>query len=252
MWCARCRSVASVSAATARSHGRTASGSGVLQHETLSAASGSRVTTSRTATPAHIHGWNPRHQCSGPRTRTGRRLSRAVPKPLVPLARSDQVDQVARLLSSARESTRGLLPQDARTRPSPSVTATSPSRPSTSRAAQAARPPSSANTTSCSMECAVPSVAAGARSRCGSTSYSSRHRYHDTRISGRTPRTVSAPAANRSRAAAIRPRFSSDSAAPFVAGAVPVAGSFAPFIQFPLGVGGGTSQYRFAVACQRG
>src|SRR3954471_9432190 len=156
--------------------------------------------------------------------------------PLVPLARSDQADQAARLLSAASSSI-CRLPQDARTRPSQSLTATTLSASPTSRAAPAASPPSSANTTSCSIECAVPSAAAGARSRSGLTSYSSRHRYQDTRISGRTPCTLSSPAANRSRAAAIRPRLSSESAAPFVAGNAPVVGSFAPFIQFPLGSG---------------
>ena len=54
--CARCRSLASVPAAALRSHGSTASGNGVFQHEMLSTASGSWVTTSRTATPAHTHG----------------------------------------------------------------------------------------------------------------------------------------------------------------------------------------------------
>src|SRR3954471_6420948 len=167
--------------------------------------------------------------------------------PLVPLARSDQADQAARLLSAASSSMRR-LPQDARTRPSQSLTVTTLSASPTSRAAPAASPPSSANTTSCSIECAVPSTAAGARSRSGLTSYSSRHRYQDTRISGRTPCTSSSPAANRSRAAAIRPRLSSESAAPFVAGSGPVVGSLAPFIQFPLGSGERASQDRAAVA----
>ena len=102
LWCARCRSLASVAAATRRSHGSTVSGSGVFQQEMLRTASGSSVTTSRTATPAHAHGWKPWHQCSGPLTMTGRWLSSAVPMPLVPQAHSDQVDQGARLLSAAR------------------------------------------------------------------------------------------------------------------------------------------------------
>ena len=188
----------------------------------------------RTATPAHRHDWNPRHQCSGPLTMTGRWLSRAVPIPLVPVAHSDQVDHVARLLSAARRRIR-LLPQEARIRPSESATVTRPSNPSISAVAQVARPPSSANTTSCSIECLLTSAAAGARSRPGSTAYSSRHRYHDIRISGRTPRTVSAPAAKRSLAAMIFLRLSPDSAVPLVASAAPFVWPFAPFIPSPLG-----------------
>src|SRR5215218_7767937 len=136
------------------------------------------------------------------------------------------------------------LPQDAKMRPSGSATVTRPSRPSTSPAADVARPPSSANTTSWSIECALTSPAAGARSKRGSTSYSSRHRYQDMRISGRTPWTVSAPAANRSQAAVVLLRLSPASAAPLVADEWPLVCSFAPFIPAPLG--GGEDRSRIA------
>src|SRR5918992_2665433 len=129
------------------------------------------------------------------------------------------------------------LPQDASMRPSESATVTRPSRPSTSLAAEVARPPSSANTTSWSMEWALTSTAAGARSKAGSTSYSSRHRYQDMRISGRTPWTVSAPPAKRSQAAEVFRKLSSSGAVPLVAGAPPFVRSLAPFIPSPLAVG---------------
>src|SRR6266536_3070061 len=118
----------------------------------------------------------------------------------------------------------------------------------TSPAADVARPPSSANTTSWSIECALTSPAAGARSKRGSTSYSSRHRYQDMRISGRTPWTVSAPAAKRSQAAVVLLRLSPASAAPLVAGEWPLVCPSAPFIPAPLGGGEGPVQDRLANA----
>jgi len=78
----------------------------------------------------------------------------------------------------------------------------------------------------------------------GSTSYSTRHRYQDMRISGRTPWTVSAPAAKRSRASATRSRPSPPKPVPLVAGAEPFVRFFAPFIPFPLGGRGEESQDR--------
>src|SRR3954454_23664130 len=97
------------------------------------------------------------------------------------------------------------------------------------------------------MECALTSTAAGAWSRPGSTSYSSLHRYQDMRISGRTPRTVSAPAAKLSHAAAVCLTLSSARpvpvpvalpvAAPLVERAAPFVRSLAPFIPSPFAVG---------------
>jgi hypothetical protein len=157
--------------------------------------------------------------------------------PLVPLAHSDQVDQGARLLSEPR-CRRRWLPQDASMRPPGSVTVTRPSRPATSRAALVARPPSSANTTSRSIEWALSSGAAGgARSRPGSTPYCSRHRYHDVRISGRTPWTASSPAVKLSQASAVLMRLPSASAFPLVACEAPLTPMFTPFIPSPLAMG---------------
>ena len=79
-----------------------APGSGVRQQDTFSTAMGSRVTTSRTATPAQTQLWNASHQCSGPLTSTGPCASSAVPMPLVPTAHSDQQYQGARWESLAR------------------------------------------------------------------------------------------------------------------------------------------------------
>ena len=84
-------------------------------------------------------------------------------------------------------------------------TATTPPRLSTSLAIDAAAPPSWANTISCSSVCSEEASscadAAGASLRPGSTWYCSRQRYQDVATSGRTPRTRSSPARNRSRAA---------------------------------------------------
>lgn len=233
---ARIRSLVRAASAAPRSQGSTASVMVIPGQETLSTASGSSVTTSRTDTPAQVQVWNPAHQCSGPRTRTGECDSRAVPMPLVPLAHSDQDDQGARLHSAAASRQRR-SPQAARIRPSASATVTTPSRPSTSRAATDASPPSSANMASCSMACVLSSAAAGARSRPGLTLYSSRHLYQDMRISGRTPRTLSAPAANRSRASLVRLRLVDTEAAPLAVSSAPLVGSSVPFIPYPL-VGG--------------
>src|SRR5579875_797618 len=63
------------------------------------------------------------------------------------------------------------------------------------------------------------------------------------RISGRTPWTVSAPAAKRSRAAAVLLRLTSASIAPLVAGDAPFVGSFTPFLPGPLSSGEGGSTF---------
>jgi hypothetical protein len=55
------------------------------------------------------------------------------------------------------------------------------------------------------------------------------------RISGRTPRTVSAPAAKRSLAAMIRFELSPESAVPLVADEAPFVWPFPPFIPSSLG-----------------
>src|SRR4051794_33389193 len=136
---------------------------------------------------------------------TGPGASSAVPIPFVPVAHSDQHDHGAMLLARARWSV-CLSPWIVRTRPAPSVTVMTPPRLSTSLAIAAAALPSWANTISCSSVCSPEdssSVDAGvALLRLGSTWYCSRHRYQDVATSGRTPRTRSSPARNRSRAAA--------------------------------------------------
>src|SRR3954454_9659750 len=174
------------------------------QVETSSTATASRVTGSRTATPAQTHSWKPAHQCSGPLISTGPGASSAVPIPFVPVARSDQHDHGAMLLSRARKSV-SLSPRTVSIRPAPSVTVTTPPTLSTSLAIEAAAPPSCAKTISCSSACSAEGSscpdAGGAFSRLGSTWYCSRQRYQDVATSGRTPRTRSSPARNRSRAA---------------------------------------------------
>src|ERR687897_753154 len=144
------------------------------------------------------------HQCSGPLISTGPGASRAVPIPFVPVAHSDQHDHGAMLLSRARLSV-SLSPWTVRIRPSPSVTVTTPPTLSTSLAIEAAAPPSWANTISCSSVCSAEDSssadAGGALLKVGSTWYCSRQRYQDVATSGRTPRTRSSPARNRSRAA---------------------------------------------------
>ena len=124
--------------------------------------------------------------------------------PFVPVAHSDQHDHGAMLLSRARASV-SLSPWTVRIRPAPSVTVMTPPRLSTSLAIDAAAPPSWANTISCSSVCSAEDSscadAGGAALRPGSTWYCSRQRYHDVATSGRTPRTRSSPARNRSRAA---------------------------------------------------
>ena len=98
-----------------------------------------------------------------------------------------------------------MSPWTARIRPAPSVTVMTPPRLSTSLAIDAAALPSWANTISCSSACSPEDSssadAGGAALRRGSTWYCSRHRYQDVATSGRTPRTRSSPARNRSRAA---------------------------------------------------
>ena len=174
------------------------------QVETSRTATGSRVTASRTATPAQTHSSKPMHQCSGPPITTAPGASSAVPIPFVPVAHSDQHDHGAMLASRARCSV-SLSPWTVRIRPAPSVTATTPPTLSTSPAIDAAAPPSWANTISCSSVCSDASSscadAAGAWLRLGSTRYCSRQRYQDVATSGRTPRTRSSPARKRSRAA---------------------------------------------------
>src|SRR3954451_17926579 len=86
------------------SHPAAAAGRLARQVETSRTATGSRVTASRTATPAHIHSSKPTHQCSGPLISTGPGASSAVPIPFVPVAHSDQHDHGAMLLSRARDS----------------------------------------------------------------------------------------------------------------------------------------------------
>src|SRR5215213_5086724 len=176
----------------------------VRQVETSRTATASCVTASRTATPAHTHSWKPSHQCSGPLISTGPGASSAVPMPFVPVAHSDQHDHGAMLLSRARWSV-SLSPWTVRMRPAASVTVTTPPMLSTSLAIDAAALPSWANTISCSSEWSMADSssadAGGAVLRLGSTWYCSRHRYHDVATSGRTPRTRSSPARNRSRAA---------------------------------------------------
>ena len=166
--------------------------------------SGRRSPASRTATPAQTHSSKPAHQCSGPLISTGPGASSAVPIPFVPVAHSDQHDHGAMLLSRARCSV-SLSPWTVRIRPAPSVTVTTPPTLSTSLAIDAAAPPSWANTTSCSSVCSAEDSswadAGGASLRPGSTWYCSRQRYQDVATSGRTPRTRSSPARNRSRAA---------------------------------------------------
>jgi hypothetical protein len=72
---------------------------------------------------------------------TGPGASSAVPIPFVPVAHSDQQDHGAMLLSRARRSV-SLSPSTVRIRPSPSATVTTPPIVSTSRAIDAAAPPS--------------------------------------------------------------------------------------------------------------
>ena len=147
---------------------------------------------------------SPVHQCSGPLISTGPGASSAVPIPFVPVAHSDQHDHGAMLLSRARCSV-SLSPWTVRIRPAPSVTVMTPPRLSTSLAIDAAAPPSWANTISCSSVCSAEDSSArseaGGALRLGSTWYCSRQRYQDVATSGRTPRTRSSPARNRSRAA---------------------------------------------------
>src|SRR3954468_19034033 len=135
---------------------------------------------------------------------TGPGASSAVPIPLVPVAHSDQHDHGAMLLSRARASVLG-SPCTVRIRPVPSETATTPPTSATSLAIDVAAPPSCAKTISCSSECSFErssrAEAGGATVRLGSTWYCSRQRYQDVATSGRTPRTRSSPARNRSRAA---------------------------------------------------
>src|SRR5919109_1615820 len=80
-----------------------------------------------------------------------------------------------------------------------------PPRCSTSLAIDAAALPRWANTISCSSACSPEDSssadAGGALLRLGSTWYCSRQRYQEVATSGRTPRTRSSPARNRSRAA---------------------------------------------------
>src|SRR5436190_7705460 len=186
------------------------------QVETSRTATGSRVTGSRTATPAQTHSSKPVHQCSGPLISTAPGASRAVPIPFVPVAHSDQHDQGAMLLSRARPSVSS-SPWTVRIRPTPSVMVTTPPTFSTSLAIDAAVPPSWANTISCSSVCSEggPSCAdaGGASLRLGSTWYCSRQRYQDVTTSGRTPRTRSSPARNCSRAA-VTARYRSASLVP--------------------------------------
>src|SRR3954452_10359421 len=186
------------------SHAAAWAGRLARQVETSSTATGSCVTASRTATPAQTHSSKPTHQCSVPLITTGPGASRAVPIPFVPVAHSDQHDHGAMLLSYARDSV-VWSPWTVRSRPVPSLTATTPPTFSTSLAIDAAAPPSWANTISCSSVCSEggPSCAGagGASLRLGSTWYCSRQRYQDVTTSGRTPRTRSSPARNLSRAA---------------------------------------------------
>src|SRR4051794_6795045 len=140
----------------------------------------------------------------GPADQHGSGASSAVPIPFVPVAHSDQHDHGAMLLSRARPSV-SLSPWTVRIRPAASATVTTPPTPSTSLAIDAAAPPSWANTISCSRVSSVEgrscADATGALFRPGSTWYCSRQRYQDVATSGRTPRTRSSPARNRSRAA---------------------------------------------------
>src|SRR3954469_25010012 len=186
------------------SHPAASGGRWERHAETSSTATASRVTASRTATPAQTHSSKPSHQCSGPLISTGPGASSAVPIPFVPVAHSDQHDHGAMLLSRARWSV-SLSPWTVRMRPAPSVTVMTPPRLSTSLAIDAAAVPSCVNTISwssvCSPEDSSSADAGGALLRLGSTWYCSRHRYQDVATSGRTPRTRSSPARNRSRAA---------------------------------------------------
>ena len=200
---ARRRRIARAPLTALESHVAAWSGSSARQVETSRTAIASLVTGSRTATPAHTHSSKPVHQCSGPLISTGPGDLSAVPIPFVPVAHSDQHDQGAMLLSRARRSV-SFSPWMVRIRPEPSVTVTTPPTLSTSLEIDMAAPPSWANTISCSSvrsagdsSCAD---AAGAIERPGSTWYCSRQRYHDVATSGRTPRTRSSPARNRSRA----------------------------------------------------
>ena len=163
-------------------------GSGVRQQETFRTAIGSLVTTSRTAMPAQTQLWNAWHQCSAPLIRTGPWASSAVPMPFVPAAHSDQQNQGARLASAALVTVAG-SPHSARIRPVESVTVTTPPSSLTSCATEAARKPSSANTTSCSGVWSTSATAIGAAVSCGSTRYCSRQRCQEIATSGRTPGT---------------------------------------------------------------
>ena len=129
--------------------------------------------------------------------------SSAVPIPFVPVAHSDQHDHGAMLLSRARaasacrpgRSGSGRCRRSRRRRRRRSR----PRSRSMSRRRRAGRTRSRAR--ACDRRNSRPAPTQAVPGSAGSTWYCSRQRYHDVATSGRTPRTRSSPARNRSRAA---------------------------------------------------